>query len=379
MIAERFPEFWAVGEGRQYALHTPFRMIAADVAALRAAAADAWSALRALAPVLQAMDDDGLDALAVPRIARRAVRLPYEREPSVVARFDFARCADGSYRVLECNADTPFLAWEAFAIGGAVCEENGADDPNAGEADRLGAALARAVGDAETVAAAAINAYREDWFTSEFFAACAERALARPVLRVPLHDLRMRNGLLVAPGGRRIDALLRQYPLEHFAADAPAAAFFDAVAHGRLRLVNPPAALLVQTKAALAIAWGLAERGLVVTDDVRAAIRRTWLPTYADLPDDGEAYVAKPMLGREGGGVRFVTGGDATASEEAMVYQRRVALPLVDYVLADGTPQRDHAIHTCFVVDGVPSAVAIRVGAAITDAHARFLPIGIAP
>jgi hypothetical protein len=36
-------------------------------------------------------------------------------------------------------------------------------------------------------------------------------------------------------------------------------------------------------------------------------------------------------------------------------------------------------VHTCFVVDGVPSAVALRVGGAITDAWARFLPIGIAP
>ncbi len=168
---------------------------------------------------------------------------------------------------------------------------------------------------------------------------------------------------------------MRHYHLEHFAADPPAAAFFAAVTEGRVRLVNPPAALLVQSKAALAIAWGLAERGRIFTHTVREAILRTWLPTYADLPTDRREYVGKPIFGREGKGVHFLQGDTSAPSDPAMVYQERVALPLVEYTLANGSAGRGHAVYTCFVVDGEPSAIALRVGAPITDALARFLPI----
>ena len=36
-----------------------------------------------------------------------------------------------------------------------------------------------------------------------------------------------------------------------------------------------------------------------------------------------------------------------------------------------------HATHTCFVVDGVAGAIGMRVGAPITDAWSRFMPLAL--
>jgi len=330
-----------------------------------------------VSPVLRALGDEQLIAIGIPRAALRVCRLsdPALGE-SIVARFDFAWTDDGP-KVLELNAETPFFLWESHEIAGATARAFGFDDPNATSQAALRAAIARAAGgrDGSRVAVTAYNTWREDWFSAVFAAHVASEAIGRNVDVVPLHELRVSRGALRDAAGGAIDVLWRFYPLEHFASDVAGPALFDLLEAGALRLINPPSALLLQNKAALAVVWELAERGVWFDRRERATIARLFLPTFLDAPRDAEPYVRKPVLGREGNSVAIVRGAATLAASAACdygsqpaVYQRFVALPDI---------HGGKAIATCFVTDGVPGAVALRVGGVITDGRARFVPLGM--
>jgi glutathionylspermidine synthase len=381
--------FWERFEGHPYAWPDAVVLGAAEVDAIRAAARDAWAVYLRVAPLLRALPDEGLQALGIPAAAYDVVRLRDERAgETLVARFDFLREGD-AYRVLELNAETPFFIVESFVESGVRARGAGLRDPNQGEDERLGAAIAEALeplGAGARVGIVATNVYREDVGT-----ACWLRDLLAPrvdaeVVFVPVHELDVAEGEVFDTCGR-LDVLYRCYPLEHFAADPGGADLFDAVARGACRLLNPPSALLLQSKAAQALIWGLYERGELFDDAEREAIRRHFLPTYLDRPGDGETYVRKPVFGREGIGVaivdeagREIARGDRAPRgyvEQPAVFQRYVRAPRRRVRRADGVEIDGAELTTCFVVAGRPSAVGMRIGGAVTDASSHFAPIGV--
>ncbi len=382
--------FWERFEGHPYALPDAVVLAAADVDAIRAAAHDAWAIYARVAPLLRALPDEGLHELGIPAAAYDVVRLRDERAgPTLVARFDFLRDGD-TYRVVELNAETPFFVVESFVENGLRARAAGLRDPNAGEYDQLGDAIAAALeplGAGARVGVVATNVYREDVGT-----ACMLRDLIAPRVRaevafVPVHELDVVDGEVFGACGR-LDVLYRCYPLEHFAADPGGAALFDAVARGACRLLNPPSALLLQSKAAQALIWGLYERGEFFDAAERDVIARTFLPTYLDRPDDGAAYVRKPVLGREGIGVAILdAAGDEVArgdravpaiAEQPVVFQRYVRAPRRRVRRTDGSVLDGEELTTCFVVAGRPSAIGMRIGGAVIDSWSHFAPLGVA-
>ena len=181
----------------------------------------------------------------------------------------------------------------------------------------------------------------------------------------------MRDGAGVA-----IDVLWRFYPLEHIAADPGGPRLIELLERGTLRLINPPSALFLQNKATLAIVWDLAERGVWFDAQERATIARLFLPTFLDLPRGDEIFVRKPVLGREGNSVSIVRGATTLAASAANDYRLQPAV----YQKYVPLPERHggSAVATCFVIGGEPGAMALRIGGPITDAHARFVSLGVA-
>jgi len=381
--------FWETVAGHRYALPDVVAVDDATVFALRAAAADAWSIYRRVAPLLRALPDDGLDALGIPALARDVVRLHDALAgETLVCRFDFLH--DGErFRVVELNAETPFFMVESFAESGRRACAAGLRDPNAGERDRLGDALARALAGLPATARVgviALNVYREDAGTASWLRDLLAARVDADVAFVPAHELTVAHGAVCDAHGA-LDVLYRCYPLEHFAADRGGRALFEAVARGAVRLLNPPSALLLQSKATQALIWGLYERGELFDDAERATIARTFLPTYLDRPDDGAWYVRKPVLGREGIAVAILDEhGAAVAAGEAppdayasqpVVYQRFVRAPRRRVRISDAADFEGEELATCFVVGGRPSAVGLRVGGPVTDAWSYFAPLGV--
>lgn len=336
---------------------------------------------------MRALPDEGLDELGIPPAVRALVRRYDERAgETLLGRFDFARDGDG-YRLLELNAETPFFAVESFEESGRRARAAGFGDPNAGEAERLTNAFARALGSLARGARAGVvayNVFREDWGTACWLRDRIASGIDAEVVAVPVHELHVADGVVRDARGP-LALLYRCYALEHLAADPGGAALFDAVASGACRLLNPPSALALQSKAMQALIWGLFEQGVYFDEDERAAIARVFLPTYLDHPGDGAAYVRKPVLGREGAGVTIL-GADGVArargedryTEQPMVYQRYVPLPKRRVRRADGVAFDGEEIVTCFVAGGEPSAIGMRVGGAVTDAWSYFAPLGLA-
>jgi glutathionylspermidine synthase len=383
--------FWESFEGHPYALPDVIVLDAPAVDAIRAAARDAWAIYARIAPLLRALPDEGLQALGIPAAAHDVVRLHDERAgETLVARFDFLRDGD-TYRVVELNAETPFFVVESFVENGPRARAEGLRDPNAGEYERLGAAVAAAlqpIGADARIGIVATNVYREDVGTACMLRDLLAPLVAAEVVFVPVHELDVVDGE-VFDGVGRLDVLYRWYPLEHFAADPGGAALFDAVARGACRLLNPPSALLLQSKAAQALIWGLYERGEYFDAAERDAIARVFLPTYLDRPDDGMAYVRKPVLGREGIGVSILdAAGEEVASgerdipsitEQPVVFQRYVRAPRRHVRRADGSEIDGEELTTCFLVAGRPSAIGMRIGGAVTDSWSHFAPLGLQP
>jgi glutathionylspermidine synthase len=381
--------FWERFEGHPYALPDAVVLDAAEIDAIRSAARDAWSVYARVAELLRALPDEGLEALGIPAAAFGVVRMRDARAgETLVGRFDFLR-EDGAYRVVELNAETPFFQVESFVENGARVRAAGLRDPNEGERARLGDALAaalRPIGADARVGVVATNVYREDVGTACFLRDLLAERVDAEVVFVPVHELAVEDGVVLDARGP-LDVLYRCYPLEHFAADPGGPALFDAVARGACRLLNPPSALLLQSKAAQALIWGLYERGEYFDADERAAIARAFLPTYLDRPDDGAAYVRKPVLGREGIGVAIVDGAGTeiahgeravpAIAEQPVVYQRYVQAPRRRVRRADGTQVDGEELTTCFVVAGRPSAVGMRIGGPVTDSWSHFAPVGV--
>jgi glutathionylspermidine synthase len=381
--------FWERFEGHPYTLPEPVVLEPADVEAIRAAARDAWPVYVRVASLLRALPDAGLDALGIPAAAYDVVRL---RDPrageTLVARFDFLRDGD-AYRVVELNAETPFFIVESFVESGRRARAAGLRDPNDGERERLGDAIAGALAPlaaSARVGIVATNVHREDVGTACFLRGLIASRVAAEVVFVPVHELAVEDGVVWDAHGP-LDVLYRCYPLEHFAADPGGPALFGAVARGACRLLNPPSALLLQSKAAQALTWGLYERGELFDAAERDAIARLFLPTFLDRPDDGAAYVRKPVLGREGIGVAIVgaDGAEIARGERAVraiaaqpvVYQRYVRAPRRRVRRADGIEVDGEELTTCFIAGGRPSAVGMRIGGPVTDSWSYFAPVGV--
>jgi glutathionylspermidine synthase len=342
-----------------------------------------------VAPLLHALPDAGLHALGIPAAACAVVRLRDQRAgETLVARFDFVR-EGGQYRVLELNAETPFFLVESFVESGRRARAAGLRDPNAGELERLGDAFAAALAPLAAgarIGVVATNVYREDVGTSYALRDLIASRVAAEVVFVPIHELAVVDGEVCDEHGP-LDVLYRCYPLEHLAADPDGPALFEAVERGACRLLNPPSALLLQSKATQALIWGLYERGELFDARERDAIARRFLPTYLDRPDDGETYVRKPVLGREGLGVAILdpTGaeiahgelGEPAYDRQPMVFQRYARAPQRRVRRADGLEFEGLELTTCFVVAGEPSAIGMRIGGPVTDTRSHFAPLGV--
>ena len=384
LYARDEPEFWAVIDGYEYALHQTHVVSASWVSELREAASSAFAVFSKVAGLAPFLPADVLIEMGIPRSVHPLLAHDVTDLATNFARFDFIE-STGGFKVIELNAETPFFVVETHRINGLACREAGLKDPNEHAEGEVVEAMCNIA--AESVrgaffAVTASNVYREDFMTASYFARLWERALRRSVPVVPLHELGVDRGGLHFES-THIDVLHRCYPLEHFASDRGGDDLLSAVAGGKVKLVNPPSALFLQSKMTLALIWGLYERDEFFDRKEREAIARLFLPCYADEARSGR-WVRKPILGREGNAVTLLNDGVAMHHTEApyyskqpMIVQRYVAPPVVTYSLSDGSTHTGYAVATCAVVGGRAGAVGMRIGGEITDAWAHFQPLGV--
>ncbi|EEP71899.1 glutathionylspermidine synthase [Micromonospora sp. ATCC 39149] len=298
----------------------------------------------------------------IPDWAAEAVaRSLREAPPSLYGRFDL--CYDGSWppKLLEYNADTPTSLVEASIVQWFWLEETHpeADQWNSLH-ERLVAAWARigaGLHDGQVhVAWSGEEESGEDQITAGYLAETARQAGLKAEL-LPIQDIGWDGRRFVDAADRPVTTCFKLYPWEWMLAEP----------YGPLALepgtpttwIEPAWKLLLSNKALLAVLWELYPG------------HEYLLPAYLDSPRGMTEYVAKPLLGREGGSVRIVTAGGEVSNpgdygDEGFCYQEFRALPRFD---------GSHVVLGSWIVDGGPAGAGLRESASlITDNYARFLP-----
>jgi glutathionylspermidine synthase len=391
----RFPDFWSNLYGSEYSLYHVFNISDQTHTLLREATEKMGKVFYKTAGLLRSLEDQQLLELGFPAASLPFLRMKTLFPESVISRFDFVLTRNG-VKMLEFNADTPTFIVECFKINGEVCSELGYHNPNENQEKLLASGITKAVLESSkeyaspNVVFTAHRDHMEDWNTTVYLSQLCKV----PNQVLPISELRITDGALLDSNGVSIDVLYRQtYPLEHLledqdpnTGDLVGVELLQLAKEGKLSIVNPVSAFLLQPKSIQCLIWGLAEQEGFYTKEEQEWIKTYMLPTYleADSFAGTHSYVQKPSFGREGDSITIWdqhTKVDAknpfqTYKNELPVYQSYVSLPVVSLETEKGIEELS-LVFGSFLIAGKPSSIGIRAGGKITGNESYFLPAGI--
>lgn len=390
---------WDTIDGNEYALATIHHIQKDFLQELREATERLGEIFSKTALVLQSSSNELLNELGIPPAAWSAVRQSFMEDWStVIGRFDFASTPNG-IKMLEFNSDTPTGVVEAFYVNGKVCDVFEVADPNEGTCQDLRDAFGKTMDwyrqqgfPTERIVFSSLGWHEEDAGTTRFL--LEKSGLSGRF--VPLDQLSVRGDSLWAKGEgdekyEPVDVWYRLHPIEILAEDCDEQGYptgehlLEIMAMKKVAVINPPKALLSQTKAMQALIWNLAENGGFYTQEEQEAIQRWMLPTYVDNPFHGVcSYVKKPIFGREGGAVALFDANeqvlarmpDPDYEDQPMVYQQMVELESIEIETLKGL-YTGKLLWGSFLIGGKASAIVARVDKEITGNDSYFLPIGL--
>ena len=332
-----------------------------------------------------------LGVLGVPEtLAPLCVAADSGDEWSFLSRFDWAWTADGRWKLLEINSDTPAGLWETGSIEREVAKVHRGVAPLSrgfwpALVESWRRSVERALGQGAAgrrlcVGLVGAVGSPEDADQLRAHARAAGLALPRASLATGRPEDLTVGGGTVRLGGRRIDVLFRYYPLDWLAGPRWAP-LLDAVTRGSIALLPDAQALIPQSKAFLALLWELEGQGFFPPAEAAAVTRYVACTSLGPERFGRRPYVVKPYLEREGLGVRF--SGEIAPRELGrlvkgpVVCQERVAVTRARVPVATGRGWRREARHLIFGVFLAGSDVAgiyTRAGSRITGREAVYVP-----
>lgn len=361
--------------------------------------------------LLRNLDDETLLQLGFPHQTLSYIRfksIPFE---STIARLDLV-VKDNEIKVLEINSDTPTFIKETYRVNEHICQYFGCGNPNQGMEKQLAESIIEAITwsfesldlavSGKVVFTAHID-HEEDYLTAQYLmelSGIEAEFIPLHELKIIEEDTKLDNDEVIprglyTPSFERIDVLYRQtYPIEHLIDDEDPVTndkvgeiLLQLVEEKRVAFINPPSAFLLQSKAIMALIWGLHEQNhSFYKAEEHEWINTYFLPTYLDpsvFQEQSQAYVKKPSFGREGDtveiyndhGEKQLEDQHKTYASALSVYQQYIELP--EQVITTETGKKTVKImYGCFLINGKAGAIGIRAGGQITDNASYFLPIG---
>lgn len=400
--------FWHDINGKEYALLDIKKESIENIERIREATEQIGHIFYKTATLLRQLDNETFSLLGFPTETHSYIRLRTIPVESVIARLDLVVKGD-EIKVLELNADTPTFIKETFHVNGKVCEFFQLENPNEGFEEQLRAGIVSAVASSiplkdSKIVFASHPDNDEDKLTTMYL----QELSGLNSVYMDFNELLLvdkpvieKGQIILTPGlydskDNKIDLLYRQtYPIEHLILDEDPVTkekvgqmLMQLAEQQELAILNPPSAFLLQSKAIMALIWGLhEEQHSFYTQEEHEVIKKYFLATYLD-PDQfllsGQKYVKKPAFGREGdtveiyssSGVKVTEDTHKTYVDELSVYQEFIKLPEIDIQTVQG-PKRAQYMYGSFYINGKASAIGVRAGGQITDNESYFLPIGI--
>lgn len=386
--------FWADLYGEEYALYDIKLVSKEELASIRLISERIGAIFFKSASLLRRVPDETLLEMGFSKETLSFLRLKTIPAESVVSRLDLIPYGD-SYKCIEINADTPTFIKELFHINGLVCKEFGVANPN----EDMELFLRKAVQESINQSTHKENPHivftaHEDNIEDRETVLYLQKGV--PSKFTPLHKLQIQKGVgLFDEDGMKIDILYRQtFPIESLITDEDEEGnpiglwLLDLIEEGKLLIINPPSAFLLQNKAVQAIIWGLHEENHpFYTEQEHEWIEKYFLPTYLE-PDPflqkGIPFVKKPSFGREGDTVEiFNRNGQLihadiqrSYSEFIPVYQQFIEHPKVTFNSEKGI-QEGQLLLGSFLLNGKSAALGFRVGGTITNNLSYYLPVGL--
>ncbi|KWU56273.1 glutathionylspermidine synthase [Bacillus mycoides] len=391
-----YPHFWSDLYECEYSLFHVFPITEQTMKQLQVATERMGKIFFKTARIIRNLSNEQLLELGFPTASLPFIRLKGMYPESVISRFDFALTEDNRIKMLEFNSDTPTFIVECFQMNGKVCEELGYDDPNANQERLLSSGITKAVMEFTkgmedpNVVFTAHPEHIEDWNTTMYLSGLCH--VENKVM--PMTELRITDDALVDRDGVPIDVLYRQtYPIEDLiedqdpeTGDLVGVELLQLVKEGKLFIINPLSAFLLQPKSIQCLIWGLAEEGAFYTSEEQKWIKEYMLPTYLepDLFLGKSPFVQKPSFGREGDTITIrdkdtnimIRNAHETYKSSLPIFQKYIELPVVFLETEKGIEKLSY-VFGAFLIAGKASSIGIRAGEKITGNESYYLPVGI--
>ncbi|WP_409485215.1 glutathionylspermidine synthase family protein [Arsenicicoccus dermatophilus] len=285
--------------------------------------------------------------------------------PSLYGRFDLRYDGDGPPKLLEYNADTPTGLLESSVVQWYWLEDLHPDrDQWNSVHERLIAAwqaMAPRISQPVWFAHHEDEVTGEEWMTTTYLRDTAEQAgLQTRSITMGQIGYNEAAEYFVGHGGEMLRTCFKLYPWEDMLRE-PFGRWVEPrpnPMYGTTWL-EPPWKVVLSDKALLAALWHLYPGHELL------------LPAYLDSPQGLTEWVAKPIFGREGAGIRIHADGVQQTTPgydgaPSCVYQQWCPLPELD---------GHKVVIGSWVVDGHAAGAGIRESDGwVTDVGARFVP-----
>ena len=406
-------DFWHDLYETEYALYDVKKVSKEEVERIRVASERIGRIFYKTSSLLRQLNDETLLQLGFPAAILPYIRFKSISYDSVIARLDLVVTKE-EMKVLEFNSDTPTFIKEVFHVNEQICRHWRLQNPNEQTEKQLADSIAEAIklslkslgitaSDGKVVFSSH-NDHQEDYLTTQYLLEMSgfqAEYIPLQALKLVEEDI-IQNGECVltrglyTPDFEKIDVLYRQtYPLEYLIFDCDPITntsvgdvLLQLVMEQKLAIINPPSSFLLQSKAVMALIWGMHEQAhSFYSEEEHQWIEQYFLPTYLEehyFRKNGIAYVQKPSFGREGDTVRIFQSDGSLLHEneqkkyemELPVYQKYIKLPKQTIQTEKGL-QKASFIYGSFILNGKASAIGIRAGDSITNNTSFYLPIAM--
>ncbi|MDR5025380.1 glutathionylspermidine synthase family protein [Bacillus thuringiensis] len=332
---------------------------------------------------------EGFLQLKLPTELWEITRMNYGGLFSYFTRFDFI-VTDGNIKLIEINSDTPTGYLEPSVANQVLCDHHEVANPNHLE-DKLQKAWYKIISDYQLRSDDVVHFTSYDWHEEDFQTVqFIKKHCPQPSEYVGIQSIVVANDGLYTSDGVKIEYLYRLYPLEYLLEDKDTSGkriglmFLDHIVQGRVKIINPPSAFLIQNKGVLALIWKLHEQKEWFTEQEHAIIEKYFLPTYFSkepFEQNNIDYVKKSVFGREGGGVHIISQGKEIAADKTpyydqqhKIYQKYVEMPDCTIDTWDGD-YRGKLLVGSHLIGGEAAGLFLRVGEKITGNLSMFIGI----